>query len=285
MITATIAESFSREFSRQFTLTQNFSASLSAPQDELGDFNSSVTESVAIDHMYGRDNVGFAVRAGISRLRPLRSDLPRFSTITGAVLARWNHDFSAKWNGLAVAGVEQAYTDTGSQPLAFLPTGAATLRYTVGANIDAALEVFHGSATNIQVGTVSISDRVTARGVMVLDALKARVASLSAGVLHNEPLGEVAAVVAAGTGNAIQFDGGFTTAISRKVLANARYSLAYQFGQGAGVSATLTHIFLVGVTARYDNVPENRRKMPRRGVRVDGRDGDDGFPVVPDGAP
>lgn len=283
MITATIAETFSREFSRQFTLSQSFSASLSAPQDELDNFNSSVTESVAIDHMYGRDNIGFEIRAGISRLRPLRSDLPRYSTITGAVMARWNHDFSTSWNALATAGVEQAYTDSGSQPLAFLPTGAATVRYTVG-EVAAALEVFHGSATNIQVGTVSITDRVTGRGVLVLDALRSRVVSFSAGVLHNEPLGEVAAIVAAGTGNAVQADGGFTTAISKKVLANARYSMAYQFGQSGGLSPTLAHIFLVGITARYDNIPESRRKMPRRGLRVDGSDGE-GFPVVPDGAP
>jgi hypothetical protein len=278
MVSATVAESFSWELASRLSMQQSFSASLSAPQDDLGERNTSLTDTLALDYMWGRDNVGLEIRGNVSRLRPLRADLQPFSTLTVALAGRWNHDFSASLNGMATAGVEQLYTDTGSEPLAFLPTASATARYTVG-NITGGLEASHGSSTNIQVGTVSITDRIGVRGVITLDTMTSRVLSFSAGALHNEPIGEIAAAVAAGTGNAIQLDAGFQTQINKRLFANARYSLAYQFDQ-LGLSPTLTHVLMVGVTASYSNSQDGRRKQPRLGTRVDGSDGD-GFPTVP----
>jgi hypothetical protein len=280
MVTATISETMSRELGRQLSMSQNFTANLSAPQDDLGARNSSLSDSVAIDFQSGRNSLGAELRGTFSNLRPLREDLEPYSSVAATLLGRWNRDFTANWNGFAMAGVEQIYTGAGSQPLAFLPTGSLVGRYARG-NMVGALEVSHGSATNLQVGTVSLTDRITARGVITLDVVKSRILSFSAGALHNEPLGEVDALVAAGTGNAMQLDAGFSTMLVKNVFANARYSLAYQFGQAGGLSPTLTHVFMLGVTASYNNLSDEKKRMPRRGLRVDGSDGD-GFPVVPE---
>jgi hypothetical protein len=128
---------------------------------------------------------------------------------------------------------------------------------------------------------VSLTDSLTARGNVVLDTRKARVVSFSGGFLHNQPIGDLNALVAAGTGNAVQGDVGFTTSISTRILATARYSLAYQFGQGGGIAPTLVHIFLIGVTGSVKNTTQTVRPLPMHGRRVDGSDGV-GFPVVED---
>lgn len=287
IVSATLAESLAWNAGRRLSLSHNLSGSASAPQDDLGAANAALTATLALDLRFPRNNVGLEVRASVSRLRPLRADLDPYLSTSNALVGRWNHDFSPGWNGIATAGIEQVYTDTGSEPLALLPNGSITLLYTSGETAGA-LELSHGTATNVQVGTVSITDRIGARGVYTLDADKLRSLSFSAGFLHNEPIGESAALVAAGTGNAVQTDAGFTTALMKNVLLNARYTLAYQYGQVGGLGATVAHIFLVGVTGRLSNTSETRRPMPTRGRRVDGSDGlgfpAGGNPVGGDGA-
>ncbi|HSK02293.1 MAG TPA: hypothetical protein VK932_13670, partial [Kofleriaceae bacterium] len=171
------------------------------------------------------------------------------------------------------------YTDTGSEPLAILPSGSVTALYTHG-DTAAAIDLSHGSFTNLQVGTVSVTDRITARGIHTLDFRKLRTLSFSAGFLHNEPIGESAAIVAAGTGSALSFDAGFTTALTPHIVGTARYSVAYQFGQDGGLEPILSHIVFLGVTGRYGNADllARPRALPTRGRRVDGSDGK-GFPM------
>lgn len=292
LISATLSESLAWQAGRHLQVQQGLTGSVSAPQDDLGNGNTALIATLSLERLYERDTLGAELRANVSRLNPLRSDLEPYLSYTNAILGRWNHDFSVGWNGLVAAGVEQLFTDTGNRPLAFLPTGSATLRYSTN-GIAGGLELTHGTATNLQVGTVSLADQITARGVITIDEHESRVLSFSAGFLHNEPLGEVAAQVAAGTGNAVQGDAGFTTAITRNVLASVRYSLAYQYGQDAalpkdddagprtGFGPTLAHIFFIGVTASYSNTKQIKRPFPARGQRVDGSDGQ-GFPVVPD---
>jgi len=216
----------------------------------------------------------------VSWLRPLQTEQPPYMSLANALLAKWNHDFTSVWNGLVTAGVEQVFTDTGSRPLAILPSGSASLHYTLG-DVGAAVDFSHGTATNLQVGSVSLTDALSARGSIMLDNRKARTLGFSAGFLHNEPIGDINALVAAGTGNAVQGDAGFTTAFRTNLLATARYSVAYQFGQGGGIAPTLVHIFLIGVTGTYKNTTQTIRPLPTRGRRVDGSDGV-GFPVVED---
>ncbi len=217
------------------------------------------------------------MRAGVSRLQSQDvNNPPPYLSITNAALVRFSHDFSYNWNGLATAGIEQVFTDNGSEPVALLPTGSITALYTRG-NKSGALDLSHGSLTNIQVGTVSVSDRIAVRGTYTLDERKLRILSFSAGFLHNEPIGESAAKVAAGTGNAVSGDLGFSTKITKNIAGTARYSIAYQFDQGGGLDPLLSHIVLVGVTGQYGNLAPGS-EVPVRGRRVDGADGR-GFPV------
>jgi len=279
-ISASLVESLAVELGKHLTLQHSLIGNASAPQDDVAARNTAVTASLALDRVYTRDTLGVEARAGASWLRPLRADQAPYMTLTNSLVARWNRDFTPHWNGLLAAGIEQDYTDTGSKPLALLPTGSASLRYSTY-NAIGALDFTHGTATNLQVGSVSVTDKVTVRGIFTLDPREVRALTFSAGILHNEPLGEVAAIVAAGTGNAVQGDAGFSTAISPSLLANARYSIAYQFDQGGNLAPTMAHIFLVGVTAQYKNTERPTRPVPVRGRRVDGSDAE-GFPVIED---
>jgi hypothetical protein len=280
LISGSLVESLAWQLRRHLAIQQTLNGSLSAPQDALDQSNSSVNASLALEIPFTRDVFGLEAHANISWLRPLQANQAAYMTLANAVLGRWNHDFTGTWNGLVTAGMEQVFTDTGSRPLAFLPAGSASLHYTLG-DVGAALDFRHGTATNLQVGSVSLTDSLTLRGNLMLDARKARALTFSGGFLHNEPIGDINALVAAGTGNAVQVDAGFTTAIRLNIQASARYSLAYQFGQGGGIPPTLVHIFLVGVTASFKNTTRPVRPLPMRGRRVDGGDSV-GFPVVED---
>ena len=70
------------------------------------------------------------------------------------------------------------FTDTGSEPLALLPSGSVAGLYTAG-KMAVSVDLSHGSFTNIQVGTVSVTDRIAARGVYTFDPLKLRSLSFS----------------------------------------------------------------------------------------------------------
>jgi hypothetical protein len=278
MLSGSLAQSLAWEVGRQWNLIQSLRGNGSAQQDDFSKHSSSVNGSLALEHVWVRDTAGLELRTGVDWLRPIAQDARPYKAYQNALLVRWNRDLTWRWNAAVSAGVEQVYTDTGSKPLAFLPSGSANVNYTIG-NVVAALAFTHGTDTNLQVGTISLADQLTARGVITIDPEKLRVLSFSGGVLHNEPLGEVSSVVTTGEGNAFQGDVGFTTAITKGVIATARYSIAYQFDQAGELGSTLAHVILVGVTATYNNLEPDRRRMPGRGLRVDQGDAE-GFPVV-----
>ncbi len=279
LISASVLQSLGWAAGKHLTLRQGLTGSVSGPQDDFGERNAAWTLTLGLDRAFERDTLGAEVRASVSWLRALRTDEHLYHSVTNAIAGRWNHDFSVGWNGLVTAGVEQVYTDTGSEPLAFTPAGSATVRY-AAYNAIGAVSFSHGTATNLQVGSISLTDQVTVSGIFTLDPRVSRALSFSAGFLHNEPLGESDERIAAGTGNAVQADAGFTTAISRNIIASARYSLSYQFDQFR-LNPALAHIFFLGVTGIYRNTEKPTRALPARGQRVDGADGE-GFPSVSD---
>jgi len=282
LVSASATEALSWQASERWMVQQTIIGSLSAPENDLHDRNSQLAGTLALDHQWGRDNVGLEARASVAWLRPLQAELKPYKSTTNDLLGRWNHDFTPRWNAFARAGIEQLYMGTGNRPLALLPTGSAIVRYSAG-RVVGGLDFTHGSATNLQVGSVSLADQVTGRGIFTIDPEKARVLSFSAGFLHNEPIGE--ARIAAGTGNAVQGDAGFTTMLTKNSVATVRYSLAYQFGQDGGVGSSLIHVFLVGVIARYSNTSKVIRPVPTRGDRVDGSDGQGFLPSDPSRIP
>jgi hypothetical protein len=277
-ITANAAESTATEVGKQSKLQHTLVAETDAPQDQLSQRNSSVAASLALERTFETDGLGTELHGSVSWLHPLQTGLRIYKTYTSSLLAHWNHDISPSWNGLLSGGIEQVFIDSGSRPLAFLPAGALSLRYTPRPDVGASLDFSHGTQTNLQVGSVSITDQLTVRGAIALDSRKGRAVAFSAGVLHNQPLGDVSSVLAVGAGNAVQADVGYTMQLRKEVLGTARYSLAYQFGQPAGVPSTLAQIFYVGVTGVIRNTERPILPLPVRGRRVDGSDGD--FPVV-----
>jgi hypothetical protein len=281
-ISASVAESMITELARQLTLQQTLVASTNAPQNDLSARNSALAGSLAIERIFDRDAFGGELHGSVSRLFPLQQGLgmQEYNSYSSSALLHWNHDFSLNWNGMVRAGVEQIFTDTGSEPLAFLPTGSLALRYTPQPDVGVGIDFAHGTATNLQVGSVSLTDRLGVHGAIGIDARKSRAVAFSASALHNEPLGSVSALVAAGTGNAVQLDAGFTTELAKNVLGSVRYSFAYQFGQGGGLPDSLAHIFFIGVTGVIRNTERPLAPMPFRGQRVDGSDGSAGFQVV-----
>ncbi|HET7505823.1 MAG TPA: hypothetical protein VFK02_32615 [Kofleriaceae bacterium] len=279
-VAGSLAETLAVELGKHTTLQHTLVGAINAPQDNLGEINTAVTATLALERTYERDAFGAEARGGVAWLQPLQAETPAYKSVTSSLLGRWNHDFSANWGGSASAGVEQVYTDTGSKPLAFLPSGSANLRYALG-DVAGAVLVSHGTATNLQVGSVSLTDQISAHGIYTLDSRISRIVSFSAGFLHATPLGDISPLVAAGTGDAVQGDAGFTTQIAKNVLGSARYSVAYQFNQGGGLAPTLAHIFFVGVTGSLRNTEKPLRPSPARGQRVDGSDAHS-FPVVED---
>ena len=254
---------------------------ISSPQNDVSERNTALTATLSIDRLFVRDTLGLEVRANVSWLRPLQVDLMPYQSVTNSLVGRWSRDFTPNWNSLITAGIEQVYTDTGSKPLALLPTGSASVRYTLS-NLIPALDFTPGTATNLQVGSVTVTDKITARGIFTLDPRELRALTFSAGILHNEPLGEVAAAVAAGTGNAVQGDAGFTTAISRKPPWRRRATASRTSSiRAATWRRSLAHIFFVGVTAVFKNTERPTRALPSHGRRVDQSDAE-GFPVVED---
>jgi len=278
LITASAAETIATELGKQLAMQHTLVASINAPQDDLSQRNSSLAASLTLERTFERDGLGAELHAGVAWLRPIQLGLHVFKTYTSSALAHWNHDFSTGWNGMINAGAEEVFTDTGSRPLAFLPAGAVSLRYTPRPDVGAGIDFSHGTATNLQVGSVSLTDRLSAHGAIALDARKGRALAFSFGFLHNEPLGDVSALVSAGTGNAVQADVGYSMQLDKYLVGTARYSLAYQFGQGGGLPSTLAHILFVGVTGAIRNTEKPILPLPMRGRRVDGGDGD--FPVV-----
>ena len=277
-ITASAAESTGTELGKQSRLQHTLVAETDAPQDQLAQRNSSIAASLALERTFELSALGLELHGSVSWLHPLQLGQAIYKTYTSSLLAHWNRDITPAWNGLLSAGIEQVFIDSGSRPVAFLPAGALSLRYTPRPDVGASLDFSHGTQTNLQVGSLSITDQLAVRGAIALDSRKGRALAFSAGVLRNEPLGDVSAFLAVGTGTAVQADVGYTMQLRKDVLGTARYSLAYQFSQGGGVPSTLAHIFFVGVTGVVRNTEKPILPLPIRGRRVDGSDGD--FPVV-----
>jgi hypothetical protein len=279
-VAASASASMMTELARKVTMQETLVANTSAPQDDFSARNSAVAGSLAVERTYDRDALGGELHASVSWLFPLQQGQRKYKSYASSALAHWNHDFSLNWNGMVRAGVEQIFIDATSEPLAFLPTGSLAVRYTPAPDVGVGLDFTHGTATNLQVGSVSITDQIGVRGAIEIDSRKARGVAFSASALHNQPLGSVSALVAAGTGNAVQLDAGFTTQLAKNVLGNVRYSFAYQFGQGGGLPDSLAHVFYIGVTGVISNTERPLAPLPIRGQRVDGGDGTFGFQVV-----
>ena len=284
-ISGTVAESLSSEVAKHFTLQQTLSASANMPQDSFAERNSAVSAGLGLERGFERDAIGVDVHGNVSWLRPLRTEQDPYKSYTSSVSAHWSHDFSLSWSGSVTGGVEQVFTDTGSRPLAFLPAGAASLRYAPREDLGFGVDFSHGTATNLQVGSISLTDRVGLHGNIAIDSRDGRALAFSAGFLHNEPLGEIASAVAAGTGNAVQVDAGFVTRLAKNIMGTVRYSLAYQYGQGGGLPSQLANIFFIGVSGSIRNTERVQRPVPVRGHRVDGNDSwglgaDEGSPPV-----
>ncbi|HEY0482126.1 MAG TPA: hypothetical protein VGD37_31620 [Kofleriaceae bacterium] len=271
-ITAALAESLVSQLGKHLSLQQTAGAGFSAPQDAIGERNVTVSAGVGLDRNFERDGIGAELRSSVAWLQPLRAQLGAYQSYTSSLSAHWNHDFSLGWNGTVSAGVEQVFIDAGSRPVAFLPAGSASLRYALREDIGGGIDFSHGTATNLQVGSVSITDRVSVHGNYALDSRIGRAVAFSAGFLHNAPLGQVASLVAAGTGNVVQVDAGFTTLLAKNIQGVARYSLSYQYDQGANLPPALANIFFVGVSGTIRNTERPMRGVPVRGHRVDGND-------------
>ena len=278
------------EVEPRWTLQETLSGSLIAPQGNFDTSNGAAGVTLAFEHGWPRDALGIELRGGVAQLRPqvLANMGPAYASVTSSVRARWNHDFSRDWNALATAGVAQVFTDAGSQPFGLVPVGSAIVRYTAGRTV-ASLDFTQDIATNLLVGSLSFSDQLIARGSFLIDERHERVLAFSLGGLHNQPIGEAGPLAVAATGNVIQSDVGFTTLLSRNVVATARYSISYQFGRENTIGPVLFHLFTVGVIGTMGR--GTLRPMPTLGFRVDGSDGTatpngqpDAQPVVPEPA-
>jgi hypothetical protein len=270
LVTAGLSESLAWEAGPQLRLIQGVASLWNAPQDDLGRFGASVTASVALDRVFPRDAVGAELRSSVALLQPIDSE-SAYVSIASALVGRWTRDLGRSWSGLLTAGVQQVLTLAESYPLAFLPTGGLNLQYLSG-HVVSALSYSYGAVSDLQTGTVAATHDIRVRESLSFDPLRPRTLSASVGFLHSEPIGQASARVAAGTGDAVQADLGLSWDLSQSVLGTVRYSLAYQFDQPIGLPASLAHVVLLGVTARYSNVRFMRPLPAVNGQRVDGTD-------------
>jgi hypothetical protein len=270
LVAASAGQAFVWEASPQVSFRQSLASLLNAPQDDLSQLSGTVTGTLGFDRALGRDAIGGELRSSGSLLRRPGPEEDAYWSITNSVLGRWRRDLSVRWTGLALLGAQQVATFAGSYPLAILPTGGLLVTYAHGDAIGA-LDFAHGATANLQTGTVAVTDQVTARGALTFGRVARRhVLSASVGYLHADPLGQAAALAAAGTGDAISADAGVSFSLSESMAATLRYSLAYQFGQGGDLEPSLAHVLLVGVTARYESARAS--PLPSLGRRVDGED-------------
>lgn len=267
LLTATLGEALAWEASPQLRLGQGLGVSASAPQDDLGRRNAVVTGSLSLHRLYPRDAFGVVYTPRFADLRPLvGEEQPSVRVLTNSIQGSWNHDFDPRWNGHATAGVEQVSALDGDAPARVHPTGSVTVRYLAG-DLGGALAYVHGAMAGLETGTMSLSDEIVLRGSWTLGLM--RQLGASAGYLRSRPLG--GAGIATGRGDALQGDVGLSWGLSDALLFTARYSVSYQFAQGAGTDPSLIHVMLVGVTAHYGTAPR-APPVPSLGGRVDGGD-------------
>ncbi len=270
LLTGTLGQSYSLELAPNLRLGQTFTATLNTPQYQLSQFNAQMAASVGVFRLLQRDAIGVQFLPTASLLRPLVAQPVAFWNITNALVGNWNHDFDPRWNGQVTAGFEQVLTFAGSYPLALVPTASATVRY-LGTVVAGSLAYAHGVTTDVQTGTVTMSDSVVGHALASFDPVRPRVLGVSAGFVRSLPLGQASALVAAGTGNALQGDVSFVWGFADQLLGTIRYSVAYQYDQPTGIPPALTQVLLVGVTLRLGN-SRYQSPVPTLGQRVDGTD-------------
>lgn len=269
-VTATLGQSYGWEASPDLRLTQGLSGTVVAPQYALDRSNSQLVGSLVLDHVRPSDAFGGEFAPSVSWLRPVTAGGAQYLSVTNSLLGRWSHDVDPRWSGQLRVGVAQVVTLAGSYPLAIVPTGGATARYQAD-GAGGSVTVTYGPTTDLQTGTVTQAGQALVRGFYDFDRFQPRQLAASAGFLRSRPIGQVGLAVAAGTGDALQGDVGLVWGLMDDVLLTARYSLAYQFNQPTGLAPSLTHVLLVGVTARYSSA-RYFPPMPTLGPRVDGGD-------------
>jgi hypothetical protein len=266
-VSASLSETLAWELSPRLRLSEAVVGAWYAPQDSLGRYNASVGGSLQLRRTFATDAVGGEISSVVASFSPLTAIGGRYLSVTNSVIASWRHDLDPAWSGELRAGVAQVVTFAGSFPLAVVPTGRIGVQYQ-GLDARAALAVIYGPTTELQTGAVTQTGSVTLRGL--LDLPPAGVLTASAGLLRSRPL-EPTMEVASGVGDAAQGDIGFIWGISTALLATARGTVAYQFGQPGGIAPSLLFVILVGVTAHYSNAA-GLPPMPAFGQRADDAD-------------
>jgi hypothetical protein len=268
-VTGTLTQTFLWEADPELRLEEGLTAMVVAPQYALDQSNSSVTGRLTLDHIGSTNSFGGEFLSTVARLRQSTVEAEPFWSAITSLLGLWNHDFDQGWSGAIRAGVASVVTFTDTNPKAFVPSGNLTARY-LGRDAGVGLHLDYGPMMDLQTGTIAQNARATVHGYVNFDALWPRQLSGSAGFLHAWPIGAVTPGSAYGIGDALQGDLGFLWGFTESFYATARYSVAYQFNQPEGVAASLIHVFLIGVTARYGNAA--LPPMPSAGERVDGGD-------------
>lgn len=278
LVNSNFAEALSHEITASLRLSQGLAAFFSTPQDDFSEYNLTLNGVLGLEHLFPRDGVGLDLRPSFSYLHPLDTPgLGGYVSLTNTLLAHWNHDFSRRWNAIGSVGIQQVVTFSGSYPLAILPTGSLSASYVFGEKVTGAAYYGYAAQTDIQTGTVAATNTVSVRGAYSFGKVLPRVFAASAGYLHASPIGQASALVASGSGSAVQLDAQLSWSLSDTLVATGRYSLAYQFDQGNGIEPSIAQVLLIGLTGRYSNERVAPRFPGLGGQRVDGTDAP-GFP-------
>ncbi len=274
LLTGTLGESLAWQASPAVRLRQDLTGSVTAPQDALRRANGTMEGALTLDRSFLRDAVGGVFRSALSVLRPQLSDTgTHLNFVTNSLSASWNHDFDATWNGQVIAGVEHAARLGGRFPGSILPTGTVVARYLSG-NTIGSFSITHGVSTNLQLGTVSLSDTAVLGATVTLDPVRSRQIAGSVGFLHAGALQDAPASSST-AGDSAHGEIAVLWGLTDLLLGNVRYSVSYQFG-GSSIATSLAHVVLVGVVLHYSNA-RFTPPVPAVGRRVDGTDAV-GFP-------
>jgi len=269
-ITATLGETVAWEASERLRFAETVSGTVVAQQDDLSQYNASVSAWLRFDRTLAMDAIGGELFSSVASMRALTAAGERYLTVTNSLVGSWRHDVDVRWSGHLRAGIAQVVTLTGSVPLAIVPTGSLIASYQIGRTAGGSLVLSYGPNTDLQTGTTTQAGSVLLRGFVALEAARPRFLSASAGFLRSRSLGEVPGL-AAGVGDAVQGDLGVLWGLSDLFLATARGTLAYQFNQPAGIAPSLVFAVIAGVMFRYGNAAA-LPPMPTMGQRVDGSD-------------
>jgi hypothetical protein len=277
-VSATATQTWAWEASPRVRVGQSLAASVDAPASAFEDRNLLVGGAVHADWGLARDALGATYGARYAVLQPGGEEGPRVEAVTSTLQATWNRDLSERWSGQLSAGVEQVAV-LGGPPMEVHPVGGAIVRYHAG-RIGGALSYTRGAAASLETGTMSMSDEVLLRGLLSLDPLYERHLSASAGYLRSRPL-DATPEAAAGSGEALQGDAALVWELIPALAAEARYSVAYQYGREGAAGTALVQVVVIGLTGRWSN--GRAAPMPRPGDRVDGSDGVGFTPTPPPG--